>query len=306
MFPTVIATSVIRAAQQHETHGGVYRIDLETGRVENPIVWDDRINFDGRGLERGLRGIAFHGDRILLASSRKLHVFDQRFREVESYSCEYLLALHEISVLGHRAYLTSTGYDSLIEFDLESEVFTRGLCLRDHRVQEFDPERGGQVKEGDTLHLNNVHCSDEACYFSGARGNTLFEWAGDQLEVFARIPLWSHNPRPHGDGVLLNDTPRHQVLYQDRGGKELATFPVQRFAPEELLPAGLDDRVAVPGWARGICTTADGRIIGGSSPANVTVFEPGVGAVRNVTITRDVRTCIHGLEVWPFDPAPAP
>ena len=302
MYPKVIATSVIRAAQQHETHGGVYLIELDTGKVENPVVWDDQINFDGRGLERGLRGIAFWNDRILLASSRKLHVFDRQFREVANYTCEYLLAIHEIAVAGNTAYLTSTGYDSLIEFDLEKETFTRGLCLRSPHVEEFDPQTGGGATEGDTLHLNNVHCEDGATYFSGARGNVLFVLEEGKPQPFARIPLWTHNPRPYQDGVLLNDTHEKRVLFQTRSGAPLEAYPVQRYPLAELTPPDLEDRVAVQGWARGLATTPEGWILAGSSPANVSVFQAGLGNVCNVTITRDIRTCIHGLELWPESP----
>lgn len=58
-LPTVIASSVIRTSSQGESHGGLYLVDLETGSFEQVLDWNDgSISWEGRGAERGLRGIA--------------------------------------------------------------------------------------------------------------------------------------------------------------------------------------------------------------------------------------------------------
>ena len=46
----------------------------------------------------------------------------------------------------------------------------------------------------------------------------------------------------------------------------------------------------------------DGRLVGGSSPATITVYDIDAGTtVTSVNISMDVRNAVHGLEVWPFD-----
>ena len=45
----------------------------------------------------------------------------------------------------------------------------------------------------------------------------------------------------------------------------------------------------------------DGLIVGGSSPATITVYDiDDERIVRSVNITMDVRNAVHGLEVWPY------
>src|SRR5213080_1115066 len=76
-LPRVIATSVVRSAHQGESHGGVYLIDLNSGQYDQVIDWNDEsINWEGRGGDRGLRGIAFHNNRVFLAASDEIFVFD--------------------------------------------------------------------------------------------------------------------------------------------------------------------------------------------------------------------------------------
>ena len=63
----LVTSSVVRGAQQGQSHGGVYLIDLENQMVEQTIDWNTSgIDWQGRGWDRGLRGIAFDGEQVLL------------------------------------------------------------------------------------------------------------------------------------------------------------------------------------------------------------------------------------------------
>ena len=67
---TLVATSVVRGSRQGESHGGVYLIDLDNERVLRTVDWDTGdIDWQGRGWDRGLRGIAFDGDRVFIAAT---------------------------------------------------------------------------------------------------------------------------------------------------------------------------------------------------------------------------------------------
>ena len=77
---TLIATSVVRGSRQGESHGGVYLVDLGRERVRQAVDWNTMdIDWQGRGWDRGLRGIAFDGDEIYIAASDELFVFNPDF-----------------------------------------------------------------------------------------------------------------------------------------------------------------------------------------------------------------------------------
>ena len=117
---TLIATSVVRGSKQGESHGGIFLIDLDCKRVAQPVDWNTRkIDWQGRGWDRGLRGIEMDGDKIYIAASDELFVYNRNFEMLTSYRSAYLKHCHEISRYKRRLYLTSTGYDSVIGFDLD-------------------------------------------------------------------------------------------------------------------------------------------------------------------------------------------
>jgi hypothetical protein len=54
----LIATSVVRGGHQGESHGGVYLVDFDDQSNQQVIDWDTAdIDWQGRGWDRGLRGI---------------------------------------------------------------------------------------------------------------------------------------------------------------------------------------------------------------------------------------------------------
>src|SRR6266446_3085669 len=82
-LPRVIATSVVRSAHQGESHGGVYLIDLNSGQYDQIIDWNDEsINWEGRGGDRGLHGIAFHNNDT---GSNRLVIADRKNRIKQSF-----------------------------------------------------------------------------------------------------------------------------------------------------------------------------------------------------------------------------
>ena len=75
----LIATSVVRGSKQGESHGGVFLIDLDRQRVAQPINWNTTdIDWQGRGWDRGLRGIEFDGDKVYIAASDELFVYNRK------------------------------------------------------------------------------------------------------------------------------------------------------------------------------------------------------------------------------------
>ena len=303
---TLIATSIVRGSRQGESHGGAYLVDLGGRRVRQVIDWDNSdIDWRGRGRDRGLRGIAFDEDRVLIAASDELLVYNVRFEQLASYRCGYLKHCHEISRYRRRLYLTSTGFDSILGFDLDSNRFSFGLHVtRDRkglRGAPFQPNGQRGPQPGNELHLNSVTCDRSALYLSGLNTGGLHAYTGRYIRQVAALPGGARNARPHRDGVLFNDTEKNLVRFVPVQGEQKA-FRVPFYNPALLTHSGLgDSRTARQAFARGLCLVNDSVIAAGSSPATITLHDLDAMQTRvSVNLSMDVRNAIHGLEVWPF------
>jgi hypothetical protein len=302
----LVATSVVRGSQQGESHGGVFLIDLEHNDVRQAIDWNTAdIDWQGRGWDRGLRGIEFDGERIYIAASDELFAFDRSFRKLASYRSRYLKHCHEISRYKRRLYLTSTGFDALLGFDLDARAFCWGLHIGadgdDFRAAAFDPASERGPLPGNELHLNNVRALEQGLYISGLRSNGLLKFDGRQVRRVVTLPTGVHNAQPFRDGVLFNDSEADVVRYVSRDS-ELA-FRVPRYRADKLTHTDLGDpRVARQSFGRGLCVINDNLIAAGSSPSTIALHDLATAATTAVlTLSYDIRNAIHGLEVWPFD-----
>jgi hypothetical protein len=301
----LVATSVVRGSRQGESHGGVYLVDLDRERVVQTVDWNAAdIDWQGRGWDRGLRGIAFDGDRVLIAASDELFVYDRHFNRLASYRSPYLKHCHEISRFRRRLYLTSTGFDSLLGFDLDRNRFSWGLHLTTRngslKSRAFDPmdETGpGPVND---LHLNSVCCLERGMYFSGLRTGGLLKFDGKSVSRVATLPEGTHNAQPFCDGVLFNDSRSDVVRFASPDTQQ--AFSVPRYGPEQLMHTELGDpRIARQAFARGLCVVADDLIAAGSSPSTIALHDLQRNKTTlTITLSFDVRNAIHGLEVWPY------
>jgi hypothetical protein len=308
---------VVRSTHQGESHGGVYLVDLEDGASEQVLDWSDAgISWEGRGGDRGLRGIAFHGSQVYLAASDEIFVFDPGFRRLGSFRNPYLKHCHEIFVRGDRLFATSTGFDAVLEFDLPAARFVRGYQLRFSavwrarrrfelhprpRLTIFEQLREDDVEAGDTCHVNSVTADERGIHLCGTALGDLWTIRDGRLHRFAKITYGSHNARPYREGVLLNHTRTDRVAYLNLHGRVVRSWPVHRFGADELEHAGLSEDLARQAFGRGLAILDDDLFVAGSSPATVTVYDFGADEpVSQVTLTRDVRNAVHGLERWPF------
>lgn len=311
-LPTVLVTDVVRSTHQGDSHGGAYLVDLETGTHERVLDWNTtEISWEGRGADRGLRGIAFDRDEIYIAAADEVFVFDRSFEIVRSHTNPYLAHCHEIWLDGGTLYLTSTGYDSVLEMDTATGRFVAGWWLdADLRpgeafsmtLRRFDPENPGDVVPAlrDVLHINSVSKRDGATLVSGVRLPGLMAIREGRLGRYAPIRPGTHNAQAFGDGVIYNATGHDALVIADAKGLDRRILRHPRYPEHELLNADLPEDHARQGFGRGLCFT-DGLIIVGSSPTTITAFDAETGrVVRSVNVTMDVRHCPHGLEVWPF------
>ncbi len=303
-----MASSVVRGSHKGESHGGVYLIDLSSHEVVQTIDWNTvDIDWQGRGWDRGLRGIAFDGELVYMASSDELFAFTPKFQRVGAWSSPYLKHCHEIAVYGRELFLTSTGFDSILGFNLDRRAFDWAMHvqMRQYRFffERFDPTGDNGPLSLNKLHLNNVYADDAGMYICGMNTGGLLQYSGEHIHMAVELPPGTHNARPFRDGVLFNDTAAGTLRYSGRDDREDRIMKVPTYDIETLTHRDADTSgIARQGFARGLCLLSDAVVAGGSSPSTVTIYDlKNNKIVLSVNLTRDIRNAIHGLEVWPFD-----
>jgi hypothetical protein len=295
----------VRGSRQGESHGGVYLVDFDHDRAAQVLDWNTMaIDWQGRGWDRGLRGIAIDGDTVYIAASDELFAYSSDFRLLGSWRNPYLKHCHEICRHERTLFLTSTGFDSILGFDLDTKMFCFGMQVQASGEQfiarAFDPEFNDGPAPANALHLNSVHCAAGGMHISGLRTGGILLFNGSELQRWVTIPTGSHNARPFRDGVLFNDTEADVVRYVSRAGERV--FAVPRFSAATLTHVSAEDTsLARQAFARGLCVLDEHTIACGSSPSTISLhgLEPG-GRSRMATLSHDVRNAIHGLAAWPF------
>lgn len=306
-LPKLIATSVVRGTRQGESHGGVYTVDFDEREVVQHVDWNTSgIDFEGRGADRGLRGIEFHQDAIYIAASDELFRYDRDFNIQASYRNRYLKHCHEICRRDRTILLTSTGFDSLLAFDLARGEYVWGFHLQrpydEWGGHTFDPRSNKGPRPVNAFHINMVHVDRSGIFMSGLHTRALLHLdSGMELTEVCSLPTGAHNARPYRNGVLFNDTETDCVRYAGRTGESVA-FKTVTYDDSEIEFAGIDDsKVARQGFGRGLCPIGERFVAAGSSPSTITLYDfeanQKVGAVN---LTMDIRNAIHGLEIWPF------
>ena len=303
----VLASSVIRSSVKGEIHGGLYLVDLKRGHVSQ-VLKRDNINIDwsGRGGERGLRGIEFYGDTIILTDHDKILLYDINFNLQGKYTNQYFGGCHEISRYGKKLYVTSTKRNSILTFDLEKKEFDLGFWIRSDSTDicNFNPHRKLGPIHNDVDHINSVHACEDSFYLSGLGNDKIWKVGDRWMRVYCRIEKETHNARPYKNGVIYVNTGERQVAYRpDIYKKRTYSIKIPRFRQDKMINTDLPERIAREGWGRGLCVVdkENDILASGSSPATITLYDMKKENILNrVTISRDKRNAIHGLEVWPY------
>ncbi|MFC1719991.1 hypothetical protein ACFL00_02480 [Pseudomonadota bacterium] len=302
-----MTSSVVRGSEQGESHGGIYLVDFETQTSRQLVDWNNsEIDFEGRGADRGLRGIAFDDNDIYVAASDELYLYNPQFQIQDSYRNRYLKHCHEICRKNTHLFLTSTGFDSLLAFNLETQVYDWGFHLQRTGGKwtgyTFNPQMHAGPAPVNDFHINMVHVDDTGIFLSGLKTGALLhlnsKW---EVNEVCNLPRGVHNARPWNHGVLFNDTANDCLRFVRRDGFE-RVFKIVTYDNSEILFSGVDDsNIARQGFGRGLAVYPDRYIIGGSSPSTITLYDLETNqSVASLNLSMDIRNAIHGLEVWPF------
>ena len=269
-LPKLIATSVVRGSKQGESHGGIYTVDFETQSGELHVDWNTSdIDFEGRGADRGLRGIAFDGDDIYVAASDELFCYDRDFQVKKSFKNRYLKHCHEITRKDRHLILTSTGFDSILAFNLDTQNYEWGFRLSRTYGRwggyTFDPRMNTGPAAVNDFHVNMVYVGDSGIFLSGLHTQACLHLDPDwSVSEYCSLPTGVHNAQPWKGGTLFIDTKNNAVRHVFRDGQQSA-FRIKTYAEKDIEFAGVDDtNVARQGFGRGLCVVSDRLIAVGS------------------------------------------
>ena len=319
-LPKVIISSVIRTAHKGNSHGGIYIVDLETEKTDKVVDWNDPdINWDGRGGERGMRGIVFYKNKIITSSATQILFFSRNFDLIQTVETHIFKGIHEIYEDHGILYITSSSQDSIVLYDLNKNQFKQVIKLKKllksisltslrrrstkqgYYIENFKTiDLNREINLSDNYHINNVYVENNRIYFSGTRLNQLFLIKNGRLKEYANVPFGTHNCRPFNNGFLCCDTINKRILHSDFRSKPIFEYDVPEYSLNELSYTHLTEENAKQGFARGLCVY-DNLIINGSSPATITVYDcEKKEIIKSICITKDIRNSIHGLEVYPY------
>jgi len=302
---TLIATSALRGSRQGESHGAVHLIDLDSNRAAHVIDWKaDGVAWDEPGGGRGLRGVAFDGERVFIAASETLFAFTPALEMLASWQSPYLGQAHEIAAFDGRLYLISTGFDSVLGFDLKTNRFDWALHIQDGDAglqgTPFDPQSLLGPSPANTLQLNSIWCDARGMFLSGARTLGLLHFDARRIVRLVTLPEGIQGARPWRDGVLFNDSASEVVRFLTPDQNRV--FRVPHYPEEVLTGAEPGDMQGVrQGFARGLCVVDDSVFASGSSPATITLHNlDTMKTTLSINLSTDVRHSIQTLAVWPF------
>lgn len=320
MLPKILATSVIRATELGDSHGGLYLIDLEKETHQLVLDWKDQsIDFEGRGGERGLRGVAFYEEFIFLASNSEILKLNQNFEIVNQFTNEYLDNIHEIIIENDDLLITSTGFDSIVWFNLQKEEFQSAYLFRKepppttilNKIRNrlipkqryvskyYDPNVTKQAHPQDSTHINSVFVNNGLIYFSGTSLNHLYQLQKPHMaKAFCALPWKTHNGRYSNEFVYFNNTPTNVVKRINPQTEEVLSYHIPEIIDVEDYTN--NDRIAKRSFNRGMLFHDDYLIVG-SSPSNISVFDIHSGElIKQIQLSKDIKNAIHGIALYPF------
>lgn len=295
-LPVVLCSTVVRGAAKGEEHGGLWVADFAFGELRRVLDHRDEVlDAAGRGGDRGLRGLVVLGDRVYVAASRGVLVFDPELRHVHTWTGPALDRIHAMVARDGLVWLVSTGFDAILALD-PARGFVWGLRLGEDPTP-FDPAT--PPPPSDRLHLNSIASWGGALYVSGLRTPWLTRIRDGAVEIVDELPLGTHDVLPGADGLLFHDTVRDRLVHRGADGERF--LPVPR-ADRDRLRAWTADALARPDFARGLVRTADGHVVSGASPARVHAWDLARGEVlATLVATEDVRHAVQAIVEWPFD-----
>ncbi len=307
----VVASTIKRGSAAGASHGAIYLVDVAKDRVAQVLDWKaGGVNWSIPGGGRGLRGIAFDGQRVFVTVADALFAFTPDFELLAVYRSPYLAKCHDIACFERTLYIVCQGFNAVLGFNLDENRFDRGLHIKRTsgglQGSPFDPQTAVGPGPGDSLGLNSLWCDSRGMFLCGSGVLGLLLFNASSVERLVTLPRGVHNARPWRDGVLFNDTGAHATRFLTPTANRVFSAPrypesvLSGAAPGEDDPAGTGDREQ-QGFVRGLCVLDDSTFVAGSSPATIALHNlDTMKTIKSVTIATDPRQSIHSLAIWPY------
>jgi len=301
----LVASSIVRGSPEGASHGAVHLVDVTRERVAHVLDWKARgVDWTVPGGGRGLRGIAFDGQRVFVAAADALFAFSPDFELLEIYRSPYLSKCQAIACFERRMYVVCKGFDAVLGFNLDENRFDRGLHIRQTssglQGSPFDPQTAVGPGPGGSLGLNSLWCDGRGMFLSGSSTLGLLLFDVRRLERVVTLPRGVMNARPWRDGVLFNDTEAGVSRFLTPTANRVFRAP---HYPERVLTGG-NTGIGVPeqqGFVRGLCVVDDSMFAAGSSPSTITLHNlDTMKTIKSIALSTDPRHSIHSLAIWPY------
>jgi hypothetical protein len=121
----IAVTSAVRHAGAADFSGYVRMVDLASGEValKAPIPESGRRadDLNPRGGVRGAKGVSAFGDRLVVANSERLFVFDPAWSLAGEITHPLMGAVHDVLAVGDGVWVTCAACDLLLKVDWHGE-----------------------------------------------------------------------------------------------------------------------------------------------------------------------------------------
>jgi len=332
-----LASSIVRLTNKGADHGYLYLLDFNTETYDIVLKWEDEnINWEGRGGDRGLRGIAFYQDLIIVASGKQILFLDKKYEIKNIFSHNLLGDIHELFIQNDVLFITSTLYDLILCMDLNKMKLTAGYHIVPKRerinyrqflhnkwtafrrkilypffnnqnlysefeineinVNGYSP-RCAVIEK--SIHINTVFVWKNFLCFTGTQNNIVFGILSNDLIRVATIPFGTHNVTfLDSDRLIMNYTIDETIVITDRKGFKKFNYPV--YYDKSIVEGDFEKNHAKAGWGRGF-DIKENYFIAGCSPATVNLYHfEQKKPVKSINMDQDIRNSIHGLKFLPF------
>ena len=301
-LPKIICSSVIRAANRGDSHGGIYIVDCESGENKKLLDWDKSdIDWDGRGGDRGVRGMSFYKDFLYAAAGDEVFCFDEKMGVVNSWRSPYLKHTHEVCRVGNLLYIIANLFDSILVLDMDKQEWSHAWHFQgehQNKAVKYDPTVAGGAHPIDKLHLDAVYIENGVLYYCGAHMKDLRALdleTGDCI-IYQDGLGHTHNARPYGGGVLFNMAFQHKTCLMDIFKKIRWEGTTPLYKKEDMTYTDLPKEHAQQGYVRGMVVNAP-LVVVGNAPATINIFEIGGSSepIKSIQLSNDIRNSICGI-----------
>lgn len=330
----LLASCIVRLSEKGDAHGYLYLVDLKSKNGKKVFTWDDEnIDWEGRGGSRGLRGIAFYKEFIIVSTSNRLLFLNKDFDFVSAFNSHLFMDIHEMSLYGDELYITSTQYDLVLVFNLNQMKITKGYFIKplvknakkqeifhkkfvsfkkkilyrfdfsnsfDNKFEFVEIDVNNYIPQKTeitrSVHINTVFSMNGYLCFTGTQYNYVFGIKDGKLSKVGTIPFGTHNVHPFNDGYIMNYTSDSSLVITNNKGKIIKKYPVK--FDESNVKGSYEVSNAKAGWNRGLVIHQNMAYVG-CSPATVNCIDLKTGDTSFITLDNDVRNSIHGLDILP-------